>query len=314
MSRIRRALGTLVAIGAALTAVTAPASASAEPAAPLVSSAVYTENAPYPGVGGEHVPGVFSFDANGVADVVEFRYANRRLSGSVPADADGKATAVITPGAPGSLELKVYSVNRDGVASAVRTYDTQVAYTGPDTTVTPWSALVGTPRTATFAPRWSHLGPIVRYTYRVNEGEPVTVDADAAGRASMTIGSDRPGLNEVRVFGVTADGTRTAEHLRSYEAVLGYAWAHSPDYPYETEAGGVGVTGAFELHSTVPETVAFEYLFEDGEVRTVAAEAPGTAVISLTPTRAGRTEVLVRSVRADGLGSNWYAYRFGVAS
>ncbi|MEJ2873464.1 hypothetical protein WBN58_07455 [Saccharothrix sp. CCNWLY140] len=296
---------------AALTAVAAPA--SAEPAAPLVSSAVYTENARYPGVGGEFVPGVFSFDANGFADIVEFRYAAYRVSGSVAADADGKASAVITPGWPGELDLKVYSVNRDGVASAVRTYKTHVAYTGPDTEVTPWSALVGTPRTAEFAPRWNHLGPIVRYTYRVNGGEPVTVDAGADGRASVTIGSDLVGRNEVRVFGVTADGTRTAEHLRSYEAVPGYAYAHSSDYPYETEAGGVGVTGVFELYSSVPETVAFEYRFED-ELRSITAEAPGTAVLELTPTRAGRTELLVRAVRADGVGSNWYSYRFAVAS
>lgn len=312
MGRVRRVLSTLVAAAAALTVVTTPASASEGPA-PVVSSAVYTENARYPGVGGEFVPGVFSFDANGFADVVEFRYAAYRVNGSVAAGADGKASAVITPGWPGELDLKVYSVNRDGVASAVRTYKTHVAYTGPDTEVTPWSGLVGSPRTAVFAPRWNHLGPVVRYTYRVNDGEPVTVDADADGRASVTIGSDLVGRNEVRVFGVTADGIRTAEHLRSYEAVPGYAWAHSSDYPYETEAGGVGVTGVFELYSSVPGTVAFEYLFEDGGVRTVAAEAPGTAVLELTPTRAGRTELRVRSVRADGVGSNWYSYRFGVA-
>ncbi|WP_370942830.1 LamG-like jellyroll fold domain-containing protein [Amycolatopsis sp. cg5] len=81
---------------------------------PLVSSVHYPERGTGPDGGAPGQTGQFHFDANGVADVAEFRY---RLSGAdfrtVPA-VGGKATALITPLTEDPHTLEVTSVDAAG--------------------------------------------------------------------------------------------------------------------------------------------------------------------------------------------------------
>ena len=62
---------------------------------------------------------------------------------------------------------------------------------------------LGEPRELTFSPRMEN---VVEYTYRLNDGEPVTVPAGADGTATVTVVPHRPGENTVTVTSRTADG------------------------------------------------------------------------------------------------------------
>ncbi|HEU5473088.1 MAG TPA: hypothetical protein VFV67_20775 [Actinophytocola sp.] len=64
------------------------------PGVPTVGSTDYPENNPYPGVGAPGLPGRFTFDANGSADVVGFRYGEFFASTFVAADRPGGSATV----------------------------------------------------------------------------------------------------------------------------------------------------------------------------------------------------------------------------
>lgn len=97
---------------------------------PTVTSDDYPplSTGPHGGVG---VPGTFTFTANGVADVAEFRYSSNQPEDltAIPADTlGGSATVTITPAHAGTNVLYVYSIDRAGHYSPRMDYDFFVSY------------------------------------------------------------------------------------------------------------------------------------------------------------------------------------------
>lgn len=94
--------------------------ASAPGKEPVVSSPEFEENAWSDGVG---LAGTFTFDPNGVTDVVSYLYGlDTTPTTEVAAGADGTATIRITPSHDGPNVLSVRSKDRAGQLGPIRTY------------------------------------------------------------------------------------------------------------------------------------------------------------------------------------------------
>ncbi|WP_026066007.1 LamG-like jellyroll fold domain-containing protein [Actinoalloteichus spitiensis] len=101
--------------------------ATAPHSPPTVSSTAYP---PGKWTGGEGIPGDFTFDANGVDDVVRYLYSTVPPSLTTPAPADGlggPATVEITPTSDGPYTLSVRSQDRAGNLSPITYYSFLVA-------------------------------------------------------------------------------------------------------------------------------------------------------------------------------------------
>ncbi|WP_344876125.1 LamG-like jellyroll fold domain-containing protein [Nonomuraea antimicrobica] len=87
---------------------------------PIVTSPQYSEDTWNDGVG---LAGAFTFDPNGVTDVVTYVYGlDTTPKTEVAAGADGKATIQITPSHDGPNVLSVRSKDRAGQSGPIRTY------------------------------------------------------------------------------------------------------------------------------------------------------------------------------------------------
>ncbi|MEU7526176.1 hypothetical protein AB0A74_10605 [Saccharothrix sp. NPDC042600] len=283
------------------------------PLAPVVSSTDYPENTPYPGVGGGHVPGTFTFEPDGATDVVAYTWEIQGAGrGEVAADEQGRATARIEPGNDGwTAELKVRAVDRAGNPGPERAYKFTVANTKPWGEVTPHYAVIGTPREVVLKES-PHLPGIVGYTYRDGNRPPVTVVPDADGTARFTVPGDQPGPVLIMVSGVTAAGVRTAEVGVHYYVDPGQVSVAGVEYPEWGVGGDVGVPGTFEFSSTTPQVVAYEYALGSDEWVSVPA-VDGRASITYTPTATGFHNLQVRARTSWGFVTDHYSYVFFVA-
>lgn len=281
--------------------------------APLVTSTDYPENSGDPGTGGGSIPGRFTFSANGDEDVVGFHYWGAKSDKRVAADRPGgTASADIEPGGEGNSAIYVYSFDRAGHHSPTRTFPFYVRWTAPLVTSTPLRSPVGVPRVITFTSE-PGFEPVVEYTYRFKDQEPVTIPAAADGTASIAFTPTTPYI-ELLVFGRTATGLKTGEVRESFSAPGGYPVVSSDVYLEYEISGGVGVPGVFTFTPAMPGVVEYTYQIDDEKPVKIPAAADGTASFTYTPTDTGWHALWVRSRTAAGIESPYSEdYYFGVA-
>ncbi|MEU5723867.1 hypothetical protein ABZ783_18845 [Micromonospora sp. NPDC047738] len=178
------------------------------PAAPTVTSTDYPAGGDSE-AGGPGIPGSFTFTAD-ADDLAGFSYGEPGLSSHfVPVDPSGRsATVSYAPMLHGPRRLVVQSVDKAGNSSEDTVYEFRVRFTAPTITDEDPEAPAGTPRRITFAPG---MGNVVEYTYRLNEGEEITVRADADGIARVTITPEVSDVYFLYVRSRTADGLPSAE-------------------------------------------------------------------------------------------------------
>ncbi len=277
---------------------------------PAVSSVDYPDN------GQVHIgtgqPGEFTFDANGVSDVVGFRYYSSWDSTRKYVAADetgGTATVTLTPESGGRTTVYAQSVDRAGNWSAPANYDFYVKRTEP-IVKGPYNGRAYVPMEFTFSPQMAN---VVSYTYRIDGGDPVTVPADADGTAGFNMTPESRGRVDLEVWSTTADGTRSATN-EHFVDVTDRPLVSSEEYGESWPgSGGPGVTGTFHFTSELPDLVAFEYQFDGQSPQVVAANEDGTADVTYTPEDSGFDSVTVIGRTADGHVTEETNYDFYVA-
>ncbi|MGS2613099.1 hypothetical protein ACVCAH_00980 [Micromonospora sp. LZ34] len=179
------------------------------PAAPTVSSTDYPAGWNGPGTGGPGIPGSFTFTAD-ADDLAGFRYGEYgSATHFVPVDASGRsATVSYAPLHDGPSRLVVESVDRAGNGSEGTTYQFPVRATAPTIIDEDPEAPAGTPRRLTFTPNMEN---VVEYIYRLNDGEEITVRADADGSAQVTVTPEVSDVYFLYVRSRTADGLPSGE-------------------------------------------------------------------------------------------------------
>ena len=239
--------------------------------------------------------------------------------GVIPADSAGAtATLVSDPPHDGPINLTVAALDRAGNQSAPVSYRLFVPYSGPTITVTSGQPTCGTKLTVSFAPQAGVTG-VLSYTYTVqgsNGDQPVTVQANRAGKASATIDvSSQP-------YAITA----TSLSSNGFRSSVGYASldvnpqpaVSSDSYPNSGQpTGGVGVPGTFTFSPPYDGhlVTGYQYRLPNGDHGTVAADPNSqTATVPFTPTHAGAQTLTVQSINGDAPGGSCQAsYTFVVA-
>ncbi|MFI6759568.1 hypothetical protein ACIBF5_10585 [Micromonospora sp. NPDC050417] len=164
--------------------------------------------------GGIGVPGSMSFSTQLFPEVVEYRYQiNDGAEQTLAAAIDGVTTHFsITPDRNGENLLRVRSVTAAGQFSPVTEYrflvGTAPLVTSTDYPSNVWAGGVGVPGTFVFS---DGTPGIVEFTYRVDGEEPITVPADAEGRASVVYTPTTSSVHYLYVSGKKADGSTTDE-------------------------------------------------------------------------------------------------------
>ncbi|SCG55791.1 hypothetical protein GA0070213_105252 [Micromonospora humi] len=242
--------------------------------------------------------------------VVRYRY---RLDGdperTVDAAADGTATFTVTATRGGNRTLSVTGVTAAGVeVTSTRQFSLP---TEPKISATVYEEYTtgggqGVPGVFTFTPR---LPDTVSYRYRFGDQE-ATVQAGAAGTASVTWTPTEAGWVNLAVWSVSRDGTES-EPATWFFGVRDLLPGISSDlYRPDTWAGGPGQAGEFRLSSEVPEMVAYRYRFDGGAEQSVDADANGYATVGWTPEQGGTHTLTVRGVTTDGTVSAERTYTF----
>jgi len=197
----------------------------------VVTSTDYPQNA---WGGGSGVPGSVTFTANGVSDVAGFDHGFLDpAQNSVADQPGGSATVQLAPTATGPVDLYVRGVDRAGNLSPVYDYHFFVTDNTPLMSCTPASAGPDVPRQCAVSPRsgqrvvdyrytydggfQSGLAKLVSYTYQWNDGDPVTVTADADGTASVTITPDQAGWIDLFAWAANADGVQSGIDYGSFD-------------------------------------------------------------------------------------------------
>lgn len=292
------------------------------PGTPAVGSPDYPEDGWLTG----GTPGRFTFSANGSADVAYFQYAWNHQPGvpcliefgpyseatasgpegkpdMIAADTlGGSATVEQSPPAAGPNTLYVRSVDRAcNVSQETVAFEFFVSDTEPLVTADGQPEL-GQPLHLTFTPGPGVTG-VLDYTYRVNYGDPQTVQAGPDGSATVTVTPEHTGQFTVDVSSRSDNGWVSPQG--HWSAFLSSAPKISsdvyPDYFATGEAGGgVGVTGNFTFSSTLPGVAGFMYFVDWGDSVTVPADADGSATIAWTPDAGGYHEIDVWAVDENG--------------
>ncbi|MDW5328446.1 hypothetical protein [Plantactinospora sp. KLBMP9567] len=273
---------------------------------PTVSSADYPDDDGW--YGGIGIPGEFTFDANGDADVVGFGYGLKSaLPQYVPADGPGgRATVTITPVDDGPNWITVYGMDEAGNRSPATSYYFRVNNTAPVIEGRLTEPGVATP--ITFRPG---MPDVVEYRYHL-DGEPEqTVAAGPDGTATVSLTDNRGGQRTLTVTSRTAAGLE-ATATRSF-LVRTEPFVSSPDYPAGAASGGVGVPGVFTFTPRLPGVVRYRYTFLGQPQRVVDADSTGGASVTWTPTKAGQTLLSVRGIYPDGSSTAGTSYQFQVA-
>ncbi|MGW3890791.1 hypothetical protein ACWD69_19045 [Micromonospora chokoriensis] len=175
--------------------------------APTVSSTDFPiDERPPPALSGK-----FTFDAEGVADVVGFAYQlNAGAPGRATANQPGGSATVTLNPRSGPNSLQVWNVDAVGNQSPVATYSFWASSTAPTISATVYQEFTegggpGIPGVFTFTPV---VPGIVSYRYSFNE-QTGTVPANADGTATVTWVPTEPGWVMFEVVGVNQDGVET---------------------------------------------------------------------------------------------------------
>jgi hypothetical protein len=247
---------------------------------PTITSPEYPNStAPTGDVG---TPGHFTFDANGVADVVGFYYGRYSPDTYVAADhLGGSATIEFTPTESGEQYLQVYSVDRAGRSSATEYHRFRVRESRPDVNSTDylwygtWGG-IGVPGKFDFAPKVPNA---VQYLYQLNDDPEQSVAAGADGKASVTITPSRGGENSLKVR--TKDSAGAVGAVRDYR----FQVATAPAVTLQSSLM-VGKENTVSLAPGMPDVVEYEYWFGDDDNAphtTLAADAAHKASFAWTP-------------------------------
>lgn len=286
---------------------------TAPAAKPTVASPEYPENPANP-TGGTTVTGTFLFTANGVSDVVGFRYGDSQWSmyNQVPADQPGGAATIQwRPRDPGEQTLYVVSVDRAGNSSPVRAYTFNVR----DLTVTEWStgqrpdpSGAGMLVTVRFGTQPGN--GITTVTYRVDGGDEQSVAVDAQGVAQPELGPLKGGEHTLAYAGRSASG----EVLYQAETTLYVDDAplitSDGVYPIDGSGGGVGVPGVFTVAPQITKdaTAVTWFTTQNSDHLDVPLDADGKARVTFTPTASGWTYFWFSVKYADGTSSGWRSF------
>ncbi|MEV6366134.1 hypothetical protein AB0L86_04480 [Micromonospora musae] len=277
--------------------------------APLVESADYPENtaAGLPGTSG-----VFTFRPQR-PDVTSYRYVfYDEEEKTVDAESDGTAAITWTARRPGWTMVTVRGVTSDGTVTEPREYAFTVR--DPKPTIvsylyTEWDPMggIGVPGAFRFS---SELPDTVEFVYQLNDGPEQVVAVTDGTAADLTVTPDRGSRNTLTVRSRSTSGELSPAATFTL-AVSTAPTITSTTYPSGEPAGGVGVPGVFTFAARTPAVVSYVYQFDNGPEVTVAAEADGTAAVTLTPSEARLYPISVYSVDVDGNRSD-YAYHWFV--
>jgi hypothetical protein len=260
---------------------------------PSVVSTTYPER-PHPGGGGAGIPGEFTFDANGVDDVVGFRYGPGEAGYYVAADAlGGGATITYTPMHAGPNSLVVHSVDRAGNMSPARRYDFFVLVTDPSVWCTLSDPPLGAPVECTFTPR---MEDVVSYTYRLADGPETTIPAGPDGSALVAV-TPPNGFTTLTVFSTTSTDTRSGLATEGF-FVDALAWADCAGEPRV----GQPLECLLQPYNMV-DVGQYQYRLNDGSEMVVPADANGTVQITIVPDRVGRNVLTTSATTNQGLPS-----------
>ncbi|WP_405115510.1 IPT/TIG domain-containing protein [Micromonospora sp. NBC_01405] len=269
---------------------------------PAVFSAAYpdwTTNLDY-GVG---VPGAFELTTN-VPGTESFawRIDGDGPSGSVAADADGKATAMIAPTRAGRQTVYVRSVTSDGATHPERAYTFVVDNAPRVTGDVDRSVIIGSSLRFHLAPRMPDVESYLywRRDYNGNEPDQKTVlPAGADGTADLTWTATNENMNTqaLLVQSRSADGTLSEPRFISISV--------QDARPYVTRSGGdvLGSTATFTARTEMANVAEYEVLLNhDPATRQVLpAAADGTVTFQYTLTKRGYTAVTVVARNAAGV-------------
>ncbi|MEV0158266.1 fibronectin type III domain-containing protein [Micromonospora sp. NPDC050686] len=253
------------------------------------------------------VPGAFEL-RSGLADTASFawRIDQDGPSGTVPAKADGTATAMIAPTRAGRQTLYVHSVTRDGTAHADRAYPFLVD-DGPRVTDDTGDTggpvvLIGSSHTFRLTPRAPNVRAYLYWPKYFDDtgAEPVekaTLPARTDGTADLTWTATATRLDGLYVQSRSADG-HLSEPRYTRLSVDG-AW------PTVTRSGGVdfGTPATFTARTRMVKPVEYEAVldWDPATKRVIKAAADGSATFTYTAPKAGQHYVSVVARNAAGV-------------
>ncbi len=253
-----------------------------------------------------------SFKPRGTSAVTAYVYRlNYGPETTVPAGADGTATATIVPDDP---DVNYHVSVRSKLAGGYLTSSTEEYFqTEPGTPILERHTaqpILGS--TVEFALR-AVLPGSATFTYRWAEDEPKTVPVGADGTATVTVTARASGLNSFSAHSTTAKGQRSGGENLYVDVASNQPKVTSVEYPESETSGAVGLPGTFTFQSPVQGVTSYTYAFNTEQPVTVAADAAGTAVISYTPAKTYINYLTVTSTLADGTVSESKTYYFYVA-
>ncbi|MEW1588807.1 IPT/TIG domain-containing protein [Micromonospora vinacea] len=278
---------------------------------PSVFSSAYPDwstNLDY-GVG---VPGAFEFTANvpGTQSLA-WRIDGGGPSGSVAADADGKAVAMIAPTRAGRQTLYVRSVTSDGATHPERAYTFVVDNAPRVTGDLDRGVIIGSSLQFHLAPRMPNVTSYLYWqrSHNGNETDQKTVlaaGADGTADLTWTATNENRDTQALLVQSRSADGTLSEPRFISISV-----WDASP---YVTRSGGdvLGSTATFTARTEMANVAEYEVLLNrDPATRQVLpAAADGTVSFRYTLNKRGYTYVTVVARNAAGVqtgegGTSW---------
>ncbi|PZG18710.1 hypothetical protein C1I95_13120 [Micromonospora craterilacus] len=231
-------------------------------------------------------------------------------SGTVPANADGKATVMIAPTRAGRQTLHVHSVTRDGTVHATRSYEFLVDNGPRITGDTDRGVVIGSSLSFHLAPRTPDVEAYVYWPehsgLEPRPAEKVTIPARPDGTADLTWTATETSVVALRFQSRSANGT-LSEPRRTSVSVDGAA-------PTVTRTGGAELGTSATLTARTRMANVAEYvatLNGDPTTRKVVKPATdGTATFQFTPTKGGYTYVSVvarnaAGVQTDAGGTSW---------
>ncbi|MFJ7216613.1 hypothetical protein [Amycolatopsis sp. NPDC098790] len=273
------------------------------PNAPTVTSDVYRTDVP--GAQGDvGLPGHFTFDTGGSADVVGYEYAISTGGWMdpktvAPEHPGGPVTVTWAPSDSGWNYLYAYAIDRAGNRSQSLSTGFYVNESRPDIWSVQypqgWTNLdggVGIPGVFNFSPMT--LEDVVEYQYRLDDGPTLTVPAGDDHKGAATITPQSGGFHDVYVRAKTASGYVGAE--RGYHFQV-------DDMPTVTGADGLLLLGEPRTMTFAPRAAgvtSYDYAFvlnggSPTEFRSVPAGPDGTATITWTPDRTDYIQLRIRS-------------------
>ncbi len=247
--------------------------------------------------------GSFAFTPHARGVVKYYWWINDGAAQTVRAKTDGTAKVSWTPPADVSAkyELFVESVTAEGVVSQQYDEWVRVQDSRPDIEVAGGTHQVGQPVSVTIGNDATEVTGLV-YSF---DGGPQ--QAVSGRSATVQVTPKRVGASTFTAQTVLAGGAKSKAATATVTVT---------DMPQVTVSAPHGLTqpvggepATFSFTPAVPNVVSYQYAV-DGDSRTVAAAADGTASVTLVTDSGGPHDLTVSSVDADGVVSDVRDYEF----